>query len=112
MEDEHICIDDIVDHLRADADLQAPGSFYGVLDGHGGTDAAASACKNLLKFLTEDQYLPTSVEKAMRSAFFMADHVFVDSRYLDCSFGTTILAALIFGRFVRLSMPIANNNLL
>ncbi|KAK8958136.1 putative protein phosphatase 2C 27 [Platanthera guangdongensis] len=112
MEDEHICIDYIVDHLGTDADLSAPGAFYRVFDGHGGTDAVASARKNLLKFITEDQYFPTSVEKAMRSAFVMADHAFADSRYLYCSSGTTILATLIFGRFVRLSMPIPDNNLL
>ncbi|KAK8940407.1 putative protein phosphatase 2C 27 [Platanthera zijinensis] len=104
MEDEHICIDDIVDHLGADADLPAPGAFYGVFDGHGGTDAAAFARKNLLRFITEDQYFPISVEKAMKSAFVMADHAFADSRYLDCSSGTTVLAALIFGR----TMLIAN----
>ncbi|KAK8916414.1 putative protein phosphatase 2C 27 [Platanthera zijinensis] len=30
MEDEYICIDNIVDHLCADADLPAPCAFYGV----------------------------------------------------------------------------------
>ncbi|KAK8967724.1 putative protein phosphatase 2C 27 [Platanthera guangdongensis] len=112
MEDEHICIDDIVDHLGTDANLSAPDAFYGVFDGHGGTDAAASASKNLLKFIIEDQYFPTSMEKAVRSAFVMDDHAFDYSRYLDCSSGTTVLAALIFGRFFWLSMPIADNNLL
>ncbi|KAK8958665.1 putative protein phosphatase 2C 27 [Platanthera guangdongensis] len=97
MEDEHICINDIVDHLGTDADLPAPSAFNVVFDGHSGTDAAASARKNLLKFITEDQYFPTFVEKAMRSAFVMADHAFADSRYLDCSSGTTVLDALIFG---------------
>ncbi|KAK8968687.1 putative protein phosphatase 2C 27 [Platanthera guangdongensis] len=92
MEDEHICIDDIVDHLGTDANLSAPDAFlWGAfqfqinflgdvdlmrtwwqclgIDGHGGTDAAASASKNLLKFIIEDQYFPTSMEKAVRCAF-------------------------------------------
>ncbi|KAK8914616.1 hypothetical protein KSP39_PZI023460 [Platanthera zijinensis] len=34
----------------------------------------------------------------MRSVFVMDDHTFADSRYLDYSSGTTVLAALIFGR--------------
>ncbi|KAK8946783.1 putative protein phosphatase 2C 27 [Platanthera zijinensis] len=98
MEDEHICIDDIVDHLGADEELPGLVAFYGVFDGHGGTDVAASVHKNLLMFITEDQYFPTSVEKSMRSAFVIVDHTFADSRYLDYSSGTTVLAALIFGR--------------
>ncbi|KAK8948356.1 putative protein phosphatase 2C 27 [Platanthera zijinensis] len=112
MEDEHICIDDIVDHLGAEADLPAFSAFYGVFDGHGGTNAVASVCKNLLKFITKDQFFPTSMENVMRSAFIMADHAFADSRYLDCSSGITVVAALIFGRFVRLSVLIDDKNLL
>lgn len=30
MEDEHICIDDILGHLGAGADLPTPAAFYGV----------------------------------------------------------------------------------
>ncbi|KAH0456289.1 hypothetical protein IEQ34_014196 [Dendrobium chrysotoxum] len=104
MEDEHICIDDILSHLGIGTDLPAPGAFYGVFDGHGGADAASFVRSNLLKFIIEDQNFPTSVEKAMKSAFVMTDHAFADSPYLDCSSGTTVLAALIFGR----TMLIAN----
>ncbi|PKA48123.1 putative protein phosphatase 2C 27 [Apostasia shenzhenica] len=104
MEDEHICIDNLVDHLGSGADFPAHGAFYGVFDGHGGTDAAYFVRNNLLKFIVEDEHFPACVEKATENAFFMADHAFADSRSLDCSSGTTALAAIIFGR----TMLIAN----
>ncbi|XP_020575120.1 probable protein phosphatase 2C 27 [Phalaenopsis equestris] len=104
MEDEHICIDDIINHLGGGVVLPAPGAFYGVFDGHGGIDAASFVRENLLKFIIEDHNFPNSVEKAMKSAFVMTDHAFADSPFLDCSSGTTALAALIFRR----TMLIAN----
>ena len=30
MEDEHICIDDLIGHLGATAEFPSPGAFYGV----------------------------------------------------------------------------------
>ncbi|XP_010909291.1 probable protein phosphatase 2C 27 isoform X1 [Elaeis guineensis] len=104
MEDEHICIDNLVKHLGALPDFPSPGAFYGVFDGHGGTDAALFVRKNLLKFIIEDSHFPTSVEKAVKSAFKKVDHAFADSSSLDLSSGTTALTALIFGR----TMLIAN----
>ncbi|KAG0488483.1 hypothetical protein HPP92_007045 [Vanilla planifolia] len=104
MEDEHICIDNLTDHLGVGADFLSPGAFYGVFDGHGGKDAASFVCNNLLKFVIEDQHFPTSLEKALKSAFVMTDHAFADTRSLDRSSGTTALTALIFGR----TMLIAN----
>ncbi|KAJ0974504.1 hypothetical protein J5N97_016469 [Dioscorea zingiberensis] len=104
MEDEHICIDNLVDHLRGDMDFPSPGAFYGVFDGHGGSDAASFVRKNILKFILEDTHFPSSIETAMRSAFVKADHAFADYPYLDSSSGTTALTALIFDR----TMLIAN----
>ncbi|PAN51777.1 hypothetical protein PAHAL_9G619900 [Panicum hallii] len=99
MEDEHVCVDNLIEHLggRA-AGIPAPGAFYGVFDGHGGTDAACFVRKNLLKFIVEDMHFPTNVEKAIRGAFLKADHALADSHSLDNSSGTTALTALIFGR--------------
>ncbi|KAH7653580.1 Protein-serine/threonine phosphatase protein [Dioscorea alata] len=104
MEDEHICIDNLVEHLRGDMDFPSPGAFYGVFDGHGGTDAASFVRKNILKFILEDKDFPTSIEKAMQSAYVKADHAFADHPHLDCSSGTTALTVLIFDR----KMLIAN----
>ncbi|OEL35915.1 putative protein phosphatase 2C 27 [Dichanthelium oligosanthes] len=99
MEDEHVCVDNLVEHLGLRGPgIPAPGAFYGVFDGHGGTDAACFVRKNILKFITEDSHFPNSIERAIRSAFVKADHAIADSHSLDRNSGTTALAVLIFGR--------------
>ncbi|CAK7346002.1 unnamed protein product [Dovyalis caffra] len=104
MEDEHVCIDNLVDHLDATetaaamANCPSPGAFYGVFDGHGGTDAASFVKNNILRFIVEDSHFPICVEKAIKSAFLKADYAFADDSALDISSGTTALTALIFGR--------------
>ncbi|XP_021284306.1 probable protein phosphatase 2C 27 [Herrania umbratica] len=98
MEDEHICIDDLIGYLGATAEFPSPGAFYGVFDGHGGTDAAIFIRKNILKFIVEDSHFPICVEKAIKNAFLKADYAFADVSSLDISSGTTALTALIFGR--------------
>ncbi|KAJ7957994.1 putative Protein phosphatase 2c [Quillaja saponaria] len=98
MEDEHICVDDLIEHLSATSDIPSPGAFYGVFDGHGGVDAAAFTRNNILKFIVEDSHFPICVEKAIKSAFLKADYAFADACSLDISSGTTALTALVFGR--------------
>ncbi|CAA7025177.1 unnamed protein product [Microthlaspi erraticum] len=98
MEDEHICIDDLVEHLGAALEFSSPGAFYGVFDGHGGTDAAVFVRKNILRFIVEDSYFPLCVKKAIKNAFLKADYEFADDSSLDISSGTTALTAFIFGR--------------
>ncbi|VAH17743.1 unnamed protein product [Triticum turgidum subsp. durum] len=84
MEDEHVCIDSLIEHLgMLTPAIPAPGAFYGVFDGHGGTDAVCFVRKNLLKFIIEDGHFPNSMEKAIRSAFVKADHAIADSLSLD-----------------------------
>ncbi|ERN17166.1 hypothetical protein AMTRI_Chr09g33790 [Amborella trichopoda] len=105
MEDEHVCIDNLEEYLgTAVQDFPTPGAFYGVFDGHGGTDAASFIRKNLLKFMVEDSHFPRCMDKAITSAFAKADHAFADAHSLDSSSGTTALTALIYGR----TMLIAN----
>ncbi|XP_068645639.1 probable protein phosphatase 2C 27 isoform X2 [Aristolochia californica] len=104
MEDEHICIDNLPEHLGETAEFPSPGAFYGVFDGHGGVDAASFIRKNILKFIIEDPYFPNCMDKAIKSAFVKADHAFVDTHSLDSSSGTTALTALICGR----TMLVAN----
>ncbi|CAO2833708.1 unnamed protein product [Amaranthus hypochondriacus] len=104
MEDEHICIDNLCEHLSASDDFPSPAAYYGVFDGHGGTDAASFVCSNLLKYIIEDPQFPVSLEKAIKSAFIKADYAFADSTAFDISSGTTALTALIFGR----TMLVAN----
>ncbi|TVU31881.1 hypothetical protein EJB05_23585, partial [Eragrostis curvula] len=99
MEDEHVCVDNLIEHLEMRGPgIPAPGAFYGVFDGHGGTDAACFVRKNILKYITEDCHFPSSMEKAIRSAFVKADHAIADSQSLDRTSGTTALTVLIFGR--------------
>ncbi|KAK9287346.1 hypothetical protein L1049_015761 [Liquidambar formosana] len=98
MEDEHICIDDLFDHLSETAHFPSPGAFYGVFDGHGGIDAALFVRENILRFIVEDSQFPICVKKAIKSAFLRADHAFANAKSLDSSSGTTALTALIFRR--------------
>lgn len=100
MEDEHICLDNLIEHLGATAGFPHPGAFYGVFDGHGGTDAASFIRNNILRFIVEDSHFPICVEKAITSAFVKADYAFADASCLDISSGTTALTALIFGRMM------------
>ncbi|KAK4767725.1 hypothetical protein SAY87_002866 [Trapa incisa] len=98
MEDEHVCINNLVDHLGETTDCPSPRAFYGVFDGHGGTDAAVFVRDNILRFILEDAHFPISVKKAIKSAFLKMDYAFADASSLDISSGTTALTALIFGR--------------
>ncbi|KAL2232125.1 probable protein phosphatase 2C 27 [Sesamum indicum] len=98
MEDEHICIDNLHQHLGETAGFPSPGAFYGVFDGHGGTDAAWFISNNILNFIVEDSFFPVCLEKAIKSAFLKADYAFADNSSLDISSGTTALTAFISGR--------------
>ncbi|QCE16775.1 probable protein phosphatase 2C 27 isoform X1 [Vigna unguiculata] len=104
MEDEHVCIDDLIQHMGPASTIPLPGAFYGVFDGHGGTDAALFIRNNILKFIVEDSHFPTCVGQAITSAFLKADYAFADSSSLDISSGTTALTALVSGR----NMIVAN----
>ncbi|KAL6217917.1 hypothetical protein ACLB2K_011134 [Fragaria x ananassa] len=104
MEDEHICIDNILEHLGSTTDFPSSGAFYGVFDGHGGTDAASFIRENILRFIVEDSHFPFCAKQAIKSAFLKADHAFADTGTLDSSSGTTALTALIYGR----TMLVAN----
>ncbi|XP_050262955.1 probable protein phosphatase 2C 27 isoform X1 [Quercus robur] len=103
MEDEHICIDNLFEHLGSTAPFPSPGAFYGVFDGHGGIDAALFVRENILRFILEDSHFPICVNKAIKSAFLRADHAFADAASLDSSSGTTALTALIFGRMMLIA---------
>ncbi|GFP78957.1 probable protein phosphatase 2c 27 [Phtheirospermum japonicum] len=98
MEDEHICIDDLPLHLGDVAGFPSAGAFYGVFDGHGGTDAASFIRSNILKFIVDNSFFPACFEKAIKTAYLKADYAFADDSSLDISSGTTALTAFISGR--------------
>ncbi|EPS57770.1 hypothetical protein M569_17047, partial [Genlisea aurea] len=104
MEDEYICVDNLSEHLGKASGFPSPGAFYGVFDGHGGTDAATFTKKNILKFIVQGFESPDGVKRALRNAFAKADHALADAKNLDPSSGTTALTALMLGR----SLIIAN----
>ncbi|XP_076932436.1 putative protein phosphatase 2C 27 [Bidens hawaiensis] len=104
MEDEHLCVDNLLEHLDTIEGLPPLGAFYGVFDGHGGTDAAFYVRKNILKFIIEDPQFPGCLKKAIRNAYIKADQAFAENSIVDISSGTTALTALVFGR----TMIVAN----
>ncbi|XP_010276526.1 PREDICTED: probable protein phosphatase 2C 47 [Nelumbo nucifera] len=110
MEDEHIRIDDLPTHLGSLFQCPKHSAFYGVFDGHGGSDAATYVKKNAMKFFFKDAGFPQAsedddvfleeVEKSVRKAFLLADLALADDRTVSSSSGTTALTALILGRLL------------
>lgn len=107
MEDEHIRIDDLSGHLGSLLMFSAPSAFYGVFDGHGGSDAAAYMKKHAMRLFFEDAEFPCaqedemfskSVEDSVRKAFLRADLALADDSLINRSSGTTALTALVLGR--------------
>lgn len=108
MEDEHIRIDDLSGHLGSVFTCPAPSAFYGVFDGHGGSDAAAYIKRHAIRFFFEDAEFPhasvadtvflESLENSVRKAFLQADLALADDCTISTSSGTTALTALVFGR--------------
>ncbi|KAI4314661.1 hypothetical protein L6164_027549 [Bauhinia variegata] len=103
MEDEYICVDNLGENVGPGTNFPSPGAFYGVFDGHGGTDAASFTKKNILKLIIEDSHFPCGLKKAVKSAFAKADHAFADAKALDSSSGTTALTALMLGRMTLIA---------
>ncbi|KAH6558483.1 hypothetical protein KP509_1Z061300 [Ceratopteris richardii] len=102
MEDEHVLIDNLVDHIGPLSMNKMPSSCYGVFDGHGGRDAAQFAKDELLKYIVQDASFPASVEKAVHQGFLNTDQAFAEAcRTGNCvSSGTTAIMVLILGREV------------
>lgn len=110
MEDEHIRIDDLSGHLGSLLMFPEPNAFYGVFDGHGGSDAAAYMKRHAIRLFFEDSEFPQasqedetfseSVENSVRKAFLNADLALADDSAISRSSGTTALTALIFGRLL------------
>lgn len=102
MEDEHVRIDDLVDHLGSLYVDKGPHSCYGVFDGHGGRDAAQFARDNLLEFIVQDVSFPSSIELAVHQGFLKTDIAFAEACRADncLASGTTALMVLVLGREV------------
>ncbi|KAL7200256.1 hypothetical protein ACSBR1_032224 [Camellia fascicularis] len=103
VEDEHIRIDDLSAHLGSFFVFHKPSAFYGVFDGHGGSEAAAYVRKNVLRFFSEDAKFPQTSKNSLRKAFLLADLALADDCSVSSSSGTTALAALILGRYLMVA---------
>ncbi|KAL5224637.1 hypothetical protein ABZP36_011276 [Zizania latifolia] len=90
MEDVYICHD----NFMQDFGLDGPSAFYVVFDGHGGKHAADFVCRNLPRFIIEDE------------AFLQTNAAFAYACSVNSSLasGMTALAALVVGR----SLLVAN----
>ncbi|XAR61458.1 Phosphoprotein phosphatase [Bertholletia excelsa] len=113
MEDEHIRIDDLSAHMGSLFRFPKPSAFYGVFDGHGGSEAAAYVRKNAVRIFFEDAKFPQTskvddaflvdVENCLRKAFLLADLALADECSVSSSSGTTALTALILGRLLMVA---------
>ena len=86
--------------------------FFKVFDGHGGSEAATYVKQNAIRLFFEDDKFPQTskvnnsvyveeVKSSLRNAFLQADLALAEDCSISSSSGTTALAALIFGRYVR-----------
>lgn len=112
MEDEHIMVDDLSAHLRPTVLPASPSAFYGVFDGHGGSEAAAYLRRYAMRLFFEDADFPSlaaaackgddcfleRVEESIRRSFLQADFELADDETVSTSCGTTALTAMVFGR--------------
>ncbi|KAF8044807.1 hypothetical protein N665_6654s0001 [Sinapis alba] len=116
MEDEHICIDDLSAHLGSSFfRFPVPVAFYGVFDGHGGSEASQYIKENAARlFFAEDSvfrespfvvnaFLLQEVEKSHRRAYKVADLAMEDESIVGGSCGTTALTALVIGRHLMVA---------
>ncbi|KAL1214441.1 putative protein phosphatase 2C 43 [Cardamine amara subsp. amara] len=115
MEDEHICIDDL--SLRLGSSFYrspVPIAFYGVFDGHGGSEASHYIKENAMRFFFEDAVFRESpsvvnslflkeLEKSHRKAYRLADLAMEDESIVSSSCGTTALTALVIGRHLMVA---------
>ncbi|RID63452.1 hypothetical protein BRARA_E02459 [Brassica rapa] len=115
MEDEHICIDDLSSHLPSSFfRFPLPVAFYGVFDGHGGSEASQYIKENATRLFFEDDVFREShfvlnnfflqeVEKSHREAYRLADLAMEDESIVSGSCGTTALTALVIGRHLMVA---------
>ncbi|KAJ0264297.1 protein phosphatase 2C 43 [Hirschfeldia incana] len=116
MEDEHICIDDLSAHLGSSFfRFPVPVAFYGVFDGHGGSEASQYIKENATRLFFEDDvfreshsivvntFLLQEVERSHRRAYKLADLAMEDESIVSGSCGTTALTALVIGRHLMVA---------
>ncbi|VVA97967.1 unnamed protein product [Arabis nemorensis] len=115
MEDEHICIDDLSAYLGSSFyRFPVPIAFYGVFDGHGGSEASQYIKENATRLFFQDAVFRESpsivntfylkeLENSHRKAYMLADLAMEDESIVSGSCGTTALTALVIGRHLMVA---------
>jgi protein phosphatase PTC2/3 len=97
LEDEEVIVEDINRQYRMDLDFR-PHSWFGVFDGHMGSDAAQFASEHLLKNLLAQEDFVRDPVKALEQAFVVTDEQFrkvCEKEGIES--GSTAITALIRG---------------
>ncbi|XP_052799844.1 protein phosphatase 1E-like [Mya arenaria] len=75
MEDKHVIVQDL--NALYDIKDQTPQAFYGIFDGHAGSDASMFAAKHILTHLVRHCNLATDPARACTEAFRLTDEQFI-----------------------------------
>ena len=101
MEDRHVVLHDLKaylpSHLQDKVDSEEHVSYYGVFDGHAGTDAAAHAAAHLHELVVESSCYPSDPVGAFSEAFVKCDAEFVAKSKKS---GSTAICSLIKGETI------------
>ncbi|XP_054268457.1 mucin-2-like [Macrosteles quadrilineatus] len=94
MEDRHVVIHDF--HTLFNIKGWGPASYYGVLDGHNGVDAAIYSVSHLHQYLAESPHYPANPVKALHDACCRTDNMFtIKAERENLHGGTTAVVALL-----------------
>ena len=101
MEDRHVVLHDLKAYLPSNlqdkVDSEEHVSYYGVFDGHAGTDAAAHAAAHLHELVVASASYPSDPVGAFSEAFVKCDAEFVNKSKKS---GTTAICSLIKGETI------------
>ncbi|KAL7041952.1 hypothetical protein ACKWTF_000968 [Chironomus riparius] len=93
MEDKHVIIDDFNGYFNTQ-DTE-PTFYYGIFDGHSGSDAATYANSHLNYNISVHPSYPSDIKKAMSAAFLVTDIEFLKKANAEnLNSGTTALCAI------------------
>nr|XP_027220107.1 protein phosphatase 1E-like [Penaeus vannamei] len=94
MEDRHVIIPDL--NTLYGMEYQSPHAYYGVFDGHAGTDAAVYSAAHLHQYMIQNPQYETNPEAALKHAFHITDTNFIKKATKErLKGGTTAVVALV-----------------
>lgn len=94
MEDRHVVIHDF--HALFNIKGWGPASYYGIMDGHNGIDAAIYSVSHLHQYLAESPHYPANPVRALHDACCKTDDLFtIKAQRENLHGGTTAVVALL-----------------